>query len=426
MKKVLQIRGKGKVRKAKVVEVRGLGEYGAMDLDSKMALIHELIPIGLMHVKELLQEEVKQLAGDRYQRNGIPGYDRWSKQQGSIYIQDQRIPVMVQRVRDTRNNREVPLRTYERLQSPTADADEKVLKRILHGLSCRNYRECSEAIPEALSLSASTVSRRYIRASTRKLQELMERNLGRYDVIAIVIDGKRFGEDGIIMAVGITMEGKKILLGLIQSGTENHIVCRDFLQKLIARGLRYEQGLLCVIDGAKGFRKAVTEGFGVHGIVQRCQWHKRENIVEYLPKKVQGEFRRKLQIAYEKENYEEAKAALLAIKKELRLINESAVSSLEEGFEETLTVHRLGVAKGLRKTLKTTNVIESVLALVGQKTDKIDYWKNSDQKQRWVATALLDIEKRLNRVNGYRHLKSLRIALQREIMPAERKEAVAA
>lgn len=426
MKKVLQIRGKGKVRKAKTAEVKDLGEYGAMELDSKIVLIHELIPIGLMHVKELLQEEVRQLAGERYQRNGIPGYDRWSKQQGSIYIQDQRIPVMVQRVRDTRNNREVPLRTYEGLQSCTAQTEEKVLKRILHGLSCRNYRECSEAIPEALSFSPSTVSRRYIRASRRKVQELMERNLDRYDVIAIVIDGKSFGEGGIIMAVGITIEGRKVLLGLIQSGTENHIVCRDFLQQLIARGLRYEQGLLCVIDGAKGFRKAVTEVFGVHGIVQRCQWHKRENIVEYLPKKVQGEFRRKRQIAYEKENYEEAKAALLAIKKELRLINESAVGSLEEGFEETLTVHRLGVVKGLRKTLKTTNVIESVLALVGQKTDKVDYWKNSDQKQRWVATALLDIEGRLNRVNGYRYLKSLRLALQREIMQAKGKESVAA
>jgi len=426
MKKVLQIRGKGKVRKAKALEVKDLKAYGAMDMDSKMALIHELIPIGLMHVKDLLQEEVKELAGERYQRNGIPGYDRWSKQQGSIYIQDQRIPILVQRVRDTKNNREVSLRTYEGLQSPSANADEKVLKRILHGLSCRNYRECSEAIPEALSLSPSTVSRQYIRASKRKLKELMDRNLERYDLVTIVIDGKSFGEDGIIIAVGITIEGKKVLLGLIQSGTENHIVCRDFLQKLIARGLRYEQGLLCVIDGAKGFRKAVTEVFGVHGIVQRCQWHKRENIVEYLPKKIQREFRKKLQTAYEIENYTEAKAALLAIKKELRLINESAVSSMEEGFEETLTVQRLGVAKGLRKTLKTTNVIESVLALVSQKTDKIDYWKNSDQKQRWVATALLDIEGRLNRVNGYRHLKSLRIALQREIMQAKGKEAVAA
>jgi transposase-like protein len=426
MKKVLQIRGKGKVRKARAVEVMNLEGYGAMEVDSRLELIHELIPIGLMHVKDELQREVRQLAGDKYQRNGLPDHDRWGSQLGSIYIQDQRIPILVQRVRDTKNNREVSLRTYEGLQSPSANADEKVLKRILHGLSCRNYRECSEAIPEALSLSASTVSRRYIRASERKLKELMERNLGRYDFIAVVIDGKSFGEDGIIMAVGITTEGKKVLLGMIQSGTENHIVCRDFLRKLIARGLRYEQGLLCVIDGAKGFRKAVTEVFGVHGIVQRCQWHKRENIVEYLPKKIQKEFRKKLQTAYEEENYAEAKAALLAIKKELRLINESAASSMEEGFEETLTVHRLGVPKGLRKTLKTTNVIESVLALVSQKTGKIDYWKNSDQKQRWVATALLDIEGRLNRVNGYRHLKSLRIALQREIMQVKGKEAVAA
>jgi transposase-like protein len=254
----------------------------------------------------------------------------------------------------------------------------------------------------------------------------MERNLDSHDFIAIVMDGKSFGEDGIIMAVGITTEGKKVLLGLIQSGTENHTVCRDFLRKLIGRGLRYEQGLLCVIDGAKGFRKAITEVFGIYGIVQRCQWHKRQNVIEYLPKKVHKEFRKKLQTAYEKEDYEQAKAALLGIKKELRLINESAVASLEEGFEETLTVHRLGVPKGLRKSLKTTNVIESVLALVSQKTDKVDYWKNSDQKQRWVATALLDIEMRLNRVNGYRHLKNLRIALQREILQAKGKEAAAA
>lgn len=426
MKKVLQLKGKGKVRKAKAVEVMDLEEYGAMDMDSRLALIHELIPIGLIHVKEELQREVKQLAGDKYKRNGLPGYDRWGSQQGSICIQDQKIPIMVTRVRDTIRNKEAPLKSYERLQVPGAQAEERLLRRILHGLSCGRYRECSEAIPEALSLSPSTVSRRYIRASRRKLKELMERDLGRYNFVAIVLDGKSFGEDGIIMAVGITIEGKKVLLGIIQSGTENHKVCRDFLMRLIGRGLRYEHGLLCIIDGAKGFRKAINEVFGVHGIVQRCQWHKRENVIEYLPKRVQGEFRKKLQAAYEKEDYKKAKAALIAIKKELRLINESAVSSLEEGFEETLTVHRLGVPKGLRKSLKTTNVIESVLALVSQKTDKVDYWKNSDQKQRWVATALLDIEMRLNRVNGYRHLKNLRIALQREILQAKGKEAVAA
>jgi transposase-like protein len=226
MKKVLQLKGKGKVRKAKAVEVMDLEEYGAMDMDSRLALIHELIPIGLIHVKEELQREVKQLAGDKYKRNGLPGYDRWGSQQGSICIQDQKIPIMVTRVRDTIRNKEAPLKSYERLQVPGAQAEERLLRRILHGLSCGRYRECSEAIPEALSLSPSTVSRRYIRASRRKLKELMERDLGRYDFVAIVLDGKSFGEDGIIMAVGITIEGKKVLLGIIQSGTENHKVCR--------------------------------------------------------------------------------------------------------------------------------------------------------------------------------------------------------
>lgn len=427
MKRVLQIDGKSKVRRAKPVAVMQLKDYGVLDADSKIAIIQELIPIGLMHVADELQREVEQLTGKRYKRDGIPGYDRWSKQRGSVYIQDQRIPILIQRIRDTHNNKEVPLVTYKKFQKPTTKIEERLLRRILHGLSCGNYRECSEAIPEALSLSPSTVSRRYIRASMRKLREIMERRLDGYDFVAIVIDGKTFGNDEIIMAIGVTTEGKKVVLGIIQAGTENHRVCKDFLLRLIDRGLRYDKGLLCVIDGAKGLRKAINDVFGVHGIVQRCQWHKRENIVAYLPKGLQAEFRRKLLTAYRKEDYEKAKAALQAIKAELKLINVSAVNSLDEGFEETLTIHRLGVHKELRRSFATTNMIESIHALIGQKTDKIDYWKNSSQKQRWVATSLLYIEQRLNKVNGYRHLRELRSALQREITAKETgKEAVAA
>jgi putative transposase len=427
MKKIVQISGKSKVRRAKPIEVMKLRDYGVLDSNSRIAMIQELIPIGLMHVADELQKEVEQLTGKRYERDGIPGYDRWSKQQGSVYIQDQRIPILIQRVRDTRNNKEVPLVTYKKFQHPTTRIEEKLLKRVLHGLSCGNYRECSEAIPEALSLSPSTVSRRYIRASMRKLREIMERRLDGYDFVAIVIDGKTFGDDEIIMAIGVTIEGKKVVLGIIQAGTENHRVCKDFLLRLIDRGLRYDKGLLCVIDGAKGLRKAINDVFGIHGIMQRCQWHKRENIVAYLPKGLQAEFRRKLLTAYRKEDYEKAKVALQAIKAELKLINVSAVNSLDEGFEETITIHRLGVHKELRRSFSTTNMIESIHALVGQKTDKIDYWKNSSQKQRWVATSLLYIEQRLNKVNGYRHLRELRSALQREITAQETgKEAVAA
>jgi transposase-like protein len=426
MKKVLKISAKSKrVRRAKAPEARSLKEYGAMELDSKVALIQELIPLGLMHIGEVLREEVKSLAGERYKRNGRPGHVRWTKQKGYVYIKDQRLPIVYQRVRDTRNNREVPLSTYERFQEPR-DVDEALFRRVLHGLSCRSYRECAEAVPGALSLSPSTVSRRFVRASERKLRELMERRLDEYDFVAVVMDGKRFGDDGMIMAIGITVRGEKVVLGIIQAATENRRVCKDFLLELVERGLRYDKGLLFIIDGAKGLRRAINEVFGANGVVQRCQWHKRKNVLDYLPKGLREQFRRKLQRAYDKGRYEEARAALMAVRAELKLINISAVKSLDEGFEETLTLQRLGLHGELKRSFRTTNMIESVMSLIGQKTDKVDCWKNSNQKHRWVASALLWAEGRLNRVAGYRHLPRLREAIQREIQMRERKEAAAA
>lgn len=183
----------------------------------------------------------------------------------------------------------------------------------------------------------------------------MERRLDSYDFVSLVIDGKHFGDDEIIIALGITVEGEKVVLGIVQAGTENCAVCRDFLNEIIARGLRYDKGLLCIIDGAKGLRKAIDEVFGVHAIVQRCQWHKRENVVGYLPKNTQDRFRKRLQVAYTRETYDEAKNTLQAIKRELKDINEAAVKSLEEGFEETLTLQRLGMYRELRRSFATTN-----------------------------------------------------------------------
>jgi transposase-like protein len=415
MGRIVQIKKNGKIKKAEGAAVKTLQEYGALSIDAKVAAIQQMVPLALIHALDEIENDVRRLAGDWHKRNGVPGYDRWGSQQGSICLHDQRIPIRYPRIRDTVNKKEVPNPSYLRLHRQAAAIDEQILKRVLYGISCKNYRECAELIPQAFSLSSSTVSRKFIRATLEKLQELQERPLGGYDFVALVMDGKAFGDDELIMALGVTIGGEKIPLGFVQSGAENARVTKDFLNGLIDRGLKYDNGLLCIIDGAKGFRKAIQEVFGAHGIVQRCQWHKRENVVDYLRSDLQPEFRDKMRRAYTKDGYGEAKTALQAIKKELRLINESAVASLEEGFEEILTLHRLGLAKELRKSFSTTNMIESVNALIGQRTDKVDRWRNSNQKQRWVATALLNIEPRLNRVNGHRHLTMLRAALQREV-----------
>ena len=421
MKKLLRIGNGVKVRRARVKEMCEVA-LNTLDVDIKTELIQALIPIGLWHVREVLEQEVRQLAGERYKRNGLPGYDRWGKQGGFVYLSDQKLPIEVPRVRDQRERKEVPLRSYERLQEPRG-GDEGVLKRILHGLSCRSYEACAEAVPEAFGLKGSTVSRRFIRASAKQLERLCERQLEGYDFVVLIVDGKSFGSDEMVIALGVTSDGRKVLLGFIQTGAENERVCREMLEGLLERGLRIESGLLCVIDGAKGLRKAIYGVFGNKALIQRCQWHKRENVVGYLPKSMQPSMRRKLQGAYQESTYERAKEKLLKIRKELQLLNQSAVSSLDEGLEETLTLHRLGLFRELGISFKTTNCIESLMALVGQRTDKVDYWRNSDQKQRWLGAALLDIEPRLRKVKGYRHLPRLRVALQREIEKKGQKEA---
>jgi len=385
------------------------------EIDSTVALIQALIPLGLHAVGKALEAEVVALAGARYRRtDGRPGVVRWGQQPGSVYLADQKLPIPVPRVRDRVANREIPLATYERLQIPRA-ADAGLFRKVLVGLTCRQYAACAEAVPAAFGLSASSVSRRFIRASARHLQTLCERRLDGDEFVAVVLDGKTFAQDALVIALGITRQGQKKILGFVQTATENESVCAAFLRALVARGLRVAPGLLCVIDGAKGLRAAIQTVFGAQALVQRCQWHKRENVVRYLPKAQQAPWRRRLQHAYERPTYTEARTALGRLRQELRTHNLSAAHSLDEGFEETLTLHRLGVFPVLGVSLKTTNCLESLNAQLGQLTDKVDHWRTSDQKQRWVASALLLIEPRLRRIKGYRHLSQLQMALRTEI-----------
>ena len=410
MRRVVRIGGRGKSE----VEVRAVAE-AMSDLDTKVEMIQALIPLGVEKFKEEALRAVGELAGPWYRRSGGDRrYYRWGSERGSVYMADQKVPVRVPRVRDVHRNAEVRLPVYERLQEPRG-ADTHLLGRVLRGLGCRNYQETAALVPEVFGLSASTVSRRFIRASARRLQELLERDLSGYDFIALFMDGKTFGDDEVVIAVGVTLTGEKVILGLVQTASENTAVCREFLKSLVTRGLGYEEGLLCVVDGAKGFHRAVRSVFRDCAVIQRCRWHKRENVLSYLSESHRPAMRRKIQAAYQKATYEEAKAALKRVRAELALMNESAARSLDEGLEETLTLHRLGLAPELALSFSTVNVIESIQAHIGRLTDHVDHFRTSDQKQRWVGTALLEIEPRLRRVRGIRYLTVLRDAIQKEL-----------
>lgn len=259
----------------------------------------------------------------------------------------------------------------------------------------------------------------------RQLKRLCQRSLEGGEFVALILDGKSFAMDEMVIPLDVTIEGRKIPLGFVQTRTENERVGRQLLDQLLERGLRVNGGPLCMIDGSRGLRKAAYEVFGRKALIQRCQWHKRENVLSYLPKSMQDSMRRKLQVAYQEPTYERAKEKLLKIRKGLQLINQSAMNSLDEGLEETLTLHRLGLFQEIGISFKTTNCIESLMAHVGQKTDKVDYWKNSDQKQGWLTAVLLHIEPRLGKVKGCQLLLQLRKALQADVEKTTlRQEAV--
>jgi transposase-like protein len=173
--------------------------------------------------------------------------------------------------------------------------DDLALPRVINGISMQKYEEAALSVPETFGIKRDSVSRRWIRASGKKLAALNERSLSTYDIVAIFLDGKHFSTDHeIIVALGVTLTGEKVILGIVETSTENYVVCRDFVRKLLERSLRVDDPILCIIDGGKGLHKHLKEVLGDQAVIRRCQWHKRENVLKYLPQSRQGEFRRKL------------------------------------------------------------------------------------------------------------------------------------
>lgn len=418
MSKIAGIHRKSRRKCRVMAKVMSSDEYMRYEPNSRVELIQALIPLGLMKVQEELDAEVRFLAGERYSRGPKV---RHGRNPGSVVLGGQRVGIHIPRVRDRINGTEVPLTSYQRLHHGAA-VDDTALVRVLKGLSCRDYESAAVATSEAFGLSSSTVSRQFIRASSKQLKALQERKLSGYDIIALVLDGKTFSADDLIVALGITMEGSKVILGFIEASTENERVTSEFLRGLMSRGLAIDAGLLVIVDGAKGLLSGVRKVFAGFALIQRCQWHKRENVVSYVSKEEQPFLRKRLQRAYERPTHDEAKCELMKIRKDLENRNQSAVASMDEGFEETLTLHRLGLFGVLGRSLKTTNCMESVNAMIEQRCGKVDRWRNSSQRHRWLAATLLDVEPRFNRIAGHRHLPKLRDAIMRELKIDRRQE----
>jgi putative transposase len=367
---------------------------------------------GLQILRAILEDEVTRRVGPPHRPGPESGAVRWGRQPGYVIFSGQKVAVTRPRVR-TREGQEVELDSYARLQHD-GRRQRAVREGIVAGLTSRNYHRAIQSVLEGYGIEKSSVSREFVQASAAQLKKLCEKKLDGLDLVAILIDGIHLGKQVLVVALGMEISGEKHVLGLWQGATENTTVVKELLEDLVARGLDSQRRYLFVIDGAKALRAGIERVFGQRAEVQRCQIHKRRNVKDHLPKNAQGDYDRRIRNAYAMTDYTAAKAELEKIFRQLERINPSAARSLEEGLEETLTVHRLGVGTLLRKTLASTNPIESCLSTVERVARNVKRWRGGDQPLRWTATGLLEAERKFRKVKGFRDLE----ALHRRINPS--------
>jgi putative transposase len=360
---------------------------------------------GLQLMDLLMQEEVRGLVGERSQRQAERTANRWGSERGYCVVMGQKVPVDRPRVRTTKE-KEVRLGSYEMFHRGEP-LTETVWEKLMLGLSTRKYGQAIRQFSEAYGLEKSAVSEHFVEASRAKLKEMMERRLEKTRLCALLIDATPFEGQQMVAALGIGQDGRKTILGIRQGATENATVVSELLSDLVSRGLDFTEPRLYILDGAKALSAAVKKHAGESAAIQRCQVHKRRNVLDHLTDEQKPEVAKKLNAAYALEDYAAAKSALNILHRELMDLNPSAARSLGEGMEETLTVHRLHVPTQLRKTLASTNVIESAFSIVEQVCKNVKRWHGGDQRERWIGSGLLVAQKQFRRVTGHKQIPAL-------------------
>jgi putative transposase len=366
---------------------------------------------GLLMMKALIDEEVEQLTGQRYRhlsdRQGV----RWGTEDGHVIYAGRKVGVERPRVRTADGTAELPLRRWNAFAHPRRQ-EQAVQNKILRRVSCRDYAGVLDDVCDGYGIDKSSVSRRWQAASTKQLAALLERRLDDLDLGVLVIDGKGFGDYTLITAVGVDAAGYKHVLGLWPGATENSEVVGALLDDLLERGLNRARRYLFVLDGAKALRKAIIDRFGASTFIQRCRLHKHRNIRKYLPRRYHRLLALKLTAAFGMTDHAEAVRELRKVHDWLASINLAAAKSLEDGFDDLLTVNKLRLPAALTKLFEHTNLIESTYSLTEDLCRNVKRWRDANMAWRWAGTVLLEAEKRFHRIKGYREMPFLLKQLQ--------------
>lgn len=388
----------------------------AMDA-TKKGLLAFVQQMGMAVLSELLATEAAMIAGPKGKH--VPGrtHHHWGTTRTPLCFGGRNVSIERPRVR-TRGkgkDKEIELPTIEALREGDP-LSARVAEQIVLGVSTRGYERSLEPIEPELGgrgASKSNASRALIDATTEKLAAFVSRKLDDVDVVAMFIDGIEFAGHAVIIALGVTIDGTKVPLGLWAGSTENSVIATALLQNVIERGLRVDDSMLFVIDGGKGLRKAVRDVFGDRAIVQRCQVHKLRNVREHLPEARRAYVARQMRDAYSSATFTTAKKKLLQLASWLESNGEdSAAASLREGLDETITVLRFNLPRTLCRTFSTTNAIENMNGCLRRVARNVKRWRDETMIRRWVALGVAEAQRGFRRVKGHAHLKVLVAALR--------------
>lgn len=382
-------------------------------VDSEEMILSLLLPATVKEFYRRMEAEVATLCGDKGKHTEHPN-SRWSPKKGSAWLGGQKCGVVAQRMRNTETNEEVPLPIYERHQNSDI-FDRHAFREGIRRVSQRDYAKGVPGIAGAFGFSKGNVSRAWVRATKKKFEDLMHRDLAPLGVVAIFIDGKRFRTYGVIVALGVTEEGKKYVLGIYQADTENETACLGLLNDLQKRGCP-GRGILYCVDGGSGLNLALESKFRVddpekrEAIRLRCHNHKWDNLEKHLKKadKSTAEASSLFTAMRTADSLSTAMAHADALTAHLKRLNLSAMKSFLEAKDDLLMLHRLELGDNLKRFFATTNAIENLNSITEEDMRRVKRWKDSEHFQRWCATMSLNAEKRMKRVKGYRDLPKLR------------------
>ena len=361
---------------------------------------------------ELMEEERQLLCGPRYEHIGEREAYRHGYDQGSLVFGGRKISVPKPRVRSV-DGKEIELETW-RETSAKDPLEDRVMEQIIAGVTTRKYSRSLEPAPAEVKTSSdsrSSVSRMFVARTKEQVKAFLSRPLGDLDLPVIMVDGTGLGGHLLLVALGIDADGHKHVLGVVEGTTESSQVCLSLFRNLIDRGLVVERARLFVVDGGRGIRSAIGKTFGNWALVHRCHVHKLKNILDHLPGHKRPWVRQMVRRALNEDTAKKAKQQLLRLAKQLEEPHPGAASSVREGLDEILTLHRLGIRGPLYRTLRSTNPIENLQGSIKSFTRHVKRWRSGLMALRWCVTALSEAERHFRRIKGFHAMPFLMAAL---------------